>query len=56
MLGWKFVTEKRLCRGSIWDIVKTRTAQGQDRVRSLSIVLSGKKPNENNEVVLPQFS
>lgn len=50
MLGWKFVTEKRLCRGSIWDIVKTRTAQGQDRVRSLSIVLSGKKPNENNEV------
>lgn len=50
MLGWKFVTEKRLCRGSIWDIVKTRTAQGQDRVRSLSIVLAGKKPNENNEV------
>lgn len=50
MLGWKFVTEKRLCLGSIWDIVKTRTLQGQDRVRSLSIVLSGKKPNENNEV------
>ena len=50
MLGWKFVTEKRLCLGSIWDIVKTRTTQGQDRVRSLSIVLTGKKPNENNEV------
>ena len=50
MLGWKLVPEKRLCRGSIWDIVKTRTAQGQDRVRSLSIVLAGKKPNENNEV------
>ena len=50
MLGWKFVTEKRLCRGSIWDIVKTRTSNGHDRVRSLSIVLAGKKPNENNEV------
>lgn len=50
MLGWRMVTEKRLCRGSIWDIVKTRTAQGQDRVRSLSIVLAGKKPNEKNEV------
>ena len=50
MTGWKMVPEKRLCRGSIWDIVRTRTAQGQDRVRSLSIVLAGKKPNENNAV------
>lgn len=50
MTGWKIVPEKRLCRGSIWDIVRTRTAQGQDRVRSLSIVLAGKKPNENNAV------
>ncbi|MBQ8460786.1 MAG: hypothetical protein IJ543_00030 [Bacteroidales bacterium] len=49
-LGWKFVTEKRLCKGSIWDIVKTRTANGQDRVKSLSIKIDGKKPNENNEV------
>jgi hypothetical protein len=49
-LGWRMVTQKRLCVGSIWDIVKMRTANGQDRVKSLCIKISGKKANEDNEV------
>ena len=49
-LGWRMVTEKRLCIGSIWDIVKMRTAKGQDRVKSLCIKITGKKANEENEV------
>ena len=49
-LSWKFITEKRLCIGSIWDIVKLRTYKGQDRVKSLSIKIDGKKPNDSNEV------
>lgn len=49
-LNYKFVSEKRLCVGSIWDIVKIRTANDQDRVKSLSIKIDGKKPNENNSV------
>jgi len=49
-LSSKIVTEKRLCVGSIWDIVRLRTAKGQDRVKALTIILSGKKPNAANEV------
>lgn len=49
-LNYRFVSEKRLCVGSIWDIVKIRTVNDQDRVKSLCIKIDGKKPNENNAV------
>lgn len=49
-LGWKLTDEKRLCKGSIWDVVKTRTFNEQDRVKSLCVKIEGKKPNENNAV------
>lgn len=49
-LGWKMRQEQRFCKGSIWEIVKMRTANKRDRVRSLSIKIEGKKANENNEV------
>jgi len=49
-LNYRMMTEKRLCLGSIWDIVKIRTDNGQDRVKSLSIKIDEKKPNDNNQV------
>lgn len=49
-LDWRMVYEKRLCKGSIWDIVKLRTDGGQDRVKCLCVKIDGKKANEENEV------
>ncbi len=49
-LNYQMIIDKRMCLGSIWDIVKIRTANGQDRVKSLSIKIDGKKPNDKNEV------
>ena len=49
-LDWKMVYEKRLCKGSIWDIVKSRTDGGQDRVKCLCVKIDGKRANEENEV------
>lgn len=49
-LDWEIKVEKRHCAGSIWDIVKTRTADDNDRVKLLCIKVSQKRPNENNEV------
>lgn len=49
-LDWKMVYEKRLCKGSIWDIVKSRTDSGQDRVKCLCVKIDGKRANEENEV------
>lgn len=49
-LDWKLVIEKRLCKGTIWDVVKTRTQGGNDRVKSVGIVLTEKRANDDNEV------
>ncbi len=49
-LDWKMVFEKRLCKGSIWDIVKSRTDGGQDRVKCLCVKIDGRRANEENEV------
>ena len=49
-LDWRMVYEKRLCKGSIWDIVKSRTDGGQDRVKCLCVKIDGKRANEENEV------
>ena len=49
-LNYKLIYEKRLCVGSIWDIVRTRTSNGQDRVKSLSIKIIGKRAREDNDV------
>lgn len=49
-LGWELMTEERFCKGSIWDVVKLRTKNDRDRVRSVSIKIDGKRPNEANEV------
>lgn len=49
-LGWDMKIQKRLCKGSIWDVVKVRTAKGQDRVKSLIVKLDGKRQNPKNEV------
>ena len=54
--------EKRYHKGSIWDIVKYRVANGRDRVKSLCLKFTEKKPNEENEVdkalqtILTKFS
>ena len=51
---WKmnFATdyEKRYHKGSIWEIVKYRTGNGRDKVRSLYLKFSEKKPNKDNDV------
>ncbi len=49
-LDWRMASEKRLCKGSIWDIVKSRTDGGQDRVKCLCVKIDGKRANEANEV------
>ena len=49
-LDWRMVYEKRLCKGSIWDIVKSHTDGGQDRVKCLCVKIDGKRANEENEV------
>ncbi len=49
-LGWKMTLEKRNCVGTIWDIVRSRTAAGRDRVKMLSIIIEQKRANEANEV------
>ena len=49
-LGWRVDIQKRFCKGSIWDIVKLRTVSGGDRVKSLSLKISEKRPNEDNAV------
>lgn len=47
-LNWKFSTEKRICAGKIWDIVRTRTAGGHDRVKSVTFKFDDKRQaNEN---------
>lgn len=43
-LGWKLTTEKRICKGSIWDLVRTRTTYGHDRVKCLTLKFDGKRP------------
>ncbi|MCM1502050.1 MAG: hypothetical protein NC115_05215 [Bacteroidales bacterium] len=42
--------EKRLCKGSIWDVVTMRTERGQDKVKTFTLKIDKKRPNENNEV------
>lgn len=49
-LGWEMTLEKRNCVGTIWDIVRSRTAAGRDRVKMLSIIIEKKRANEANEV------
>lgn len=49
-LGLKMKLEKRLCKGSIWDVVSMRTERGQDRVKTFTLVIDKKRPNEKNEV------
>ncbi len=48
--GWAFQYQKRYCDGNIWDIVKTRTNKGQDRVKSLCVKFIEKVANVNNAV------
>ena len=49
-LNWAIKTTKRLCVGSIWDIVRIRTDDDNDRVKTLSITVDKKRANDNNEV------
>ena len=49
-LGWEMTLEKRNCVGTIWDIVRSRTAAGRDRVKMLSIIIEKKRANEANAV------
>ncbi len=49
-LGWEMTSEKRICKGSIWDIVRSRTESDQDRVKSLCIKLDDKRKNAQGEV------
>jgi hypothetical protein len=48
--GVRMTLEKRLCMGSIWDVVTMRTERGQDRVKSFTLKIDKKRPNENNNV------
>lgn len=50
LLGWEMRKERRTCKGTIWEVVKLRTANDQDRVKSLFLRLESKRANENNEV------
>lgn len=50
-LNWKVSTEKRICSGRIWDIVRTRTAGDHDRVKSVTFKFDNKRQaNENCHV------
>lgn len=49
-LSWKVTAEKRICEGTIWDIVHSRIDKGQDRVKSVTLKFGAKRPNEENEV------
>lgn len=49
-LGLKMRLDKRLCKGSIWDVVSMRTDREQDRVKSFTLLIDKKRPNEKNEV------
>lgn len=49
-LGWTIIAEKRICKGSIWDIVRSRICKGQDKVKSVTLKFGEKRPNEENEV------
>ena len=54
--------EQRSHKGSIWEIVECRTVNGKDRVKTLSLRFTEKKPNKDNEVdnalqvILSKFS
>lgn len=49
-LGWELRPKKRVCEGTIWNIVSLRTAKGQDRVKSLSIKFDEKRPDTEDDV------
>ena len=42
-LNWKVSTEKRICEGKIWDIVRTRISGGHDRVKSVTFKFNDKR-------------
>ena len=41
-LGLKMRLDKRLCKGSIWDMVSMRTYREQDRVKSFTLLIDKK--------------
>lgn len=49
-LGIAMLPQKRVCKGSIWDVVTMRTKGDQDRVKSFTLKLDKKRPNEKNDV------
>jgi hypothetical protein len=49
-LGLEMRLDKRLCKGSIWDVVSMRTDREQDRVKSFTLLIDKKRPNEKNQV------
>lgn len=49
-LGWSITAEKRICKGTIWDIVHSRIDKGRDKVKSVTLKFDAKRPNEENEV------
>lgn len=44
-LGWEVTTELRVCKGTIWDIVRTRLCDTGNRVTTLSLKFSQRKPD-----------
>lgn len=50
MLGWEMNKERRTCKGTIWEVVKLRTFNDQDRVKSLCLKFESKRANEQNAV------
>lgn len=47
-LNWKVSMEKRVCKGKIWDIVRTRTFGGHDRVKSVTFKFNDKRKADQN--------
>ena len=51
-LGLKMRLDKRLCKGSIWDVVSMRTDREQDRVKSFTFLINKKRLKLNNGNIL----
>lgn len=49
-LGWTINTELRICKGEIWDVVRSRLSGGRNRVKSLVIKFEEQRSNPENEV------
>lgn len=49
-LGWDIDTNLRICKGEIWDVVRSRLSGDRNRVKSLVIKFDERRANLGNEV------